>query len=178
MDSENLDCRAAIVRDARFQRSRRGQGWTVSKPRTRGFRSRGIANSRPRRGAAVVELAVLLPVLVLLFMIAIDFARVFYFSLSLTNCARAGALYASDPTTADESPFASTQAAALADATNFSPQPTITSTSGTDALGRKYVSVTANYTFQTVTGFPGIPTNLPLQRTVTMFQSAGVPDTN
>jgi Flp pilus assembly protein TadG len=126
----------------------------------------------------VVELAVLLPLLILLFLITIDFARVFYASLTLTNCARAGALYASDPTTADESPFASVQAAALADATNLTPQPTITSTSGTDSQGRKYVSVTATYTFQTVTGFPGIPTSVPLTRTVTMFQLAGTPNTN
>src|SRR5688572_31514655 len=110
-----------------------------------------------RCGTAVVELALLLPLLVFLFLVATDFARVFYFSLSLTNCARAGALYASDPSTADESPFANVQAAALADATNLSPTPTITSTTGIDGLGRKFVSVTANYTFQTVTGFPGIP---------------------
>ncbi len=146
--------------------------------RTRVFHSRGIARRRPARGVAVVELAVLLPLLILLFMISIDFARVFYFSLSLTNCARAGALYASDPATADESPFASVQAAALADVTDLSPQPTITSTSGTDTLGRRFVSVTANYTFQTVTGFPGIPTQVPLQRTVTMFESAATPNTN
>ena len=144
--------------------------------RTRGFHSRRIARSGRHRGAAVVELAVLLPLLVLLFLIAIDFARVFYFSLTLTNCARAGALYASDPTTADESPFASVEAAALSDATNLSPQPTISSTSGVDAQGRKYVTVTANYTFQTITGFPGIPAQVPLQRTITMFESAGTPD--
>ena len=178
MDSENLNRRAAIARDDRFQRSRRGQGWAVSTLRIRGFRSRGIAGNRPLRGVAVVELAVLLPLLIFLFMIAIDFARVFYFSLSLTNCARAGALYACDPTTADEAPFASVEAAALADATNLSPSPTITSTSGTDGLGRKFVSVTANYTFQTITGFPGIPTQVALQRTVTMFELAAVPNTN
>ena len=143
-----------------------------------GFRSRGIATSRKRHGVAVVELAVLLPLLVFLFLLAIDFARVFYFSVTLTNCARAGAFYASDPTTADESPFASAEAAALADATNLTPQPTISSTSGTDSLGRRYVSVTANYSFQTITGFPGIPNVVPLQRTVTMFVSAASPNTN
>src|SRR6185503_2994612 len=100
------------------------------------------------------------------------------FSLTLTNCARAGALYASDPTTADESPYADVQAAALSDATNLSPQPTISSTSGVDAQGSKYVTVTANYTFQTITGFPGIPAQVPLQRTITMFESAGTPDAN
>jgi Flp pilus assembly protein TadG len=142
----------------------------------RGCVVRRIARSRLPRGVAVVELAVLLPLLVFIFLVTIDFARVFYFSLSLTNCARAGALYASDPSTADESPFASAQAAALADATNFNPQPTISTSSGADSQGRTYVSVTASYTFQTMTGFPGIPSQIPLQRTVTMYRSAAIPD--
>src|SRR5262245_20323559 len=116
---------------------------------------RNGANRKWRRGAAIVELAVLLPLLIFLFVIAVDCARVYYFSVTLTNCARAGALYASDPTTNDESPYASTEAAALADASNLSPAPTITSLTGVDASGRPYVEVTAAYTFRTITGFPG-----------------------
>jgi Flp pilus assembly protein TadG len=129
-------------------------------------RSKGTSR---RRGAAVVELAVLLPLLVFLFLVAADFARVFYFSLTLTNCARAGALYASDPAIQAESPFASTEEAALADATNLTPQPTITQASGVDANGRSYVEVTAAHTFGTITGFPGIPNSINLQRTVRLY---------
>jgi len=136
------------------------------------------ARARRRSGVAVVELAVLLPLLVLLFLLTIDFARIFYFSVSLTNCARAGALYACDPVTADESPFPSAEAAALADATNLSPQPTITSSNGTDSFGRPYVAVTAAFTFNTVTGFPGIPNQVPLSRTVKMYVAANTPNTN
>ena len=131
-----------------------------------------------RRGAAVVELAVILPLLVLLFVIAVDFARVFYYSVTLTNCARAGAMYASDPTTNAESPFASTQAAALADATNLSPAPTISTVNGVDAAGRPYVEVTAAYTFTTITGFPGVPNQVNLTRKVRMNVSANSPSTN
>jgi Flp pilus assembly protein TadG len=129
-----------------------------------------------RRGAAVVELAVLLPLLVFLFVIAVDFARIFYYSVTLTNCARAGALYASDPTTNAESAFTSTQAAALADATNLSPAPTVTSANGVDAAGRPYVEVTAAYTFRTITGFPGVPNQVNLTRTVRMNVSASTPN--
>jgi Flp pilus assembly protein TadG len=130
----------------------------------------------PRRtGAAVVELAVLLPLLVFLFLIATDFARVFYSSLTLTNCARAGAIYASDPAGMAESPFASTQAAALADATNLSPQPTISQSNGVDAVGRAYVEVTAKHSFATITGFPGIPRTMNLQRTVRVNVAATSP---
>ena len=125
---------------------------------------------------AVVELAVLLPLLVFLFVITVDFARVYYFSLTLQNCARAGALYASDPHVADESPFASTQEAALADATNLSPPPTITEKSGTDASGRTYVEVTAAYTFGTLVDFPIIPNEIDVAKTVRMYISAIKPD--
>jgi Flp pilus assembly protein TadG len=123
----------------------------------------------------VVELAVMLPLLVFLFVVAVDFARIYYFSLTLTNCARAGALYASDPATADESPFDSYQDAALADATNLDPQPELSQTTGTDASGRTYVEVTAKYTFSTVTVFPGVPSEMSLSRSVRMYQSAITP---
>ena len=128
-----------------------------------------------RRGAAVVELAVLLPLLAFIFIISVDFARVYYYSITVTNCARAGAMYASDPTTASESPYPSVQAAALADATNLTPTPAVTSTSGTDTSGRGYVEVTVKYTFHTITGFPGVPNDVELARTVRMNISASIP---
>jgi Flp pilus assembly protein TadG len=131
-----------------------------------------------RRGAAVVELAVLLPLLALMFVIAVDFARVFYFSLTLQNCARSGALYASDPYVADESPFANTQAAALSDASNISPPPTITQSQGVDGTGRAYVEVAASHTFNTITGFPGVPNQVNLRRSVRMYIAAITPNTN
>src|SRR5262245_47339287 len=131
---------------------------------SRSERQRGRRSRIERHGAAVVELAVLLPLLVFLFAISVDFARGFYFSVTLTNCARAGAMYASDPTTSAESPFASTEAAALADATNLTPAPTITTANGVDSSGRAYVEVTAAYTFRTFTGIPGIPNQVNLTR--------------
>lgn len=45
------------------------------------------------RGAALVEVAVVLPVLVLIMIGVIDFGRVFYTAMALTNAAHAGALY-------------------------------------------------------------------------------------
>ena len=142
-------------------------------PRTppRVLRAGVIRTHRPRRcgqrwGTAAVELAVLLPFLMLLFVLAVDFARVFYCSLTVTNCARAGALYASDPVAAAESPFTSLQSAALSDATNLSPQPTVTSQQGTDSLGQPYVEVTVSYPFSTITGYLGSAGNLQVTRTV------------
>ena len=45
------------------------------------------------RGTALVELAVVMPLVVLLLVGAIDFARVFYTALAVTQAARAGAEY-------------------------------------------------------------------------------------
>ena len=126
----------------------------------------------------MVELAILLPLLAFLFVIAVDFGRVYYYSLTLQNCARAGALYASDPHVAHESPFASVADAALSDATNISPPPTITSTSGTDAAGRAYVEVTATYPYFTITRFPGVPSETTITKSVRMYSAAITPDVN
>ena len=51
----------------------------------------------PRRGGAAAELALLLPVLSFILIVAIDFCRLFYAYNVITNCARNGALWASDP---------------------------------------------------------------------------------
>jgi Flp pilus assembly protein TadG len=121
-----------------------------------------------RQGAAVVELAILLPFIMFMFVIAVDFARIFYFSQIIENCARQGALYASDPKAPASNLYTSVQKAALADALNLNPQPTVTSTTGKDQTGNSYVSVTVTWQFQTITGFPGVPKNVTLSRTVQM----------
>jgi Flp pilus assembly protein TadG len=124
-----------------------------------------------RRGAATVELAVLTPFIAFLFVLAVDYARIFYFSQVIENCARQGALYASDPKAPASNLYTTLQNAALADASDLTPQPTVTSTTGTDSAGNPYVSVTVTWGFQTVTGFPGLPSNVNLSRTVQMRQS-------
>ncbi|MCI0358785.1 MAG: pilus assembly protein [Planctomycetaceae bacterium] len=123
-------------------------------------------------------MAVLAPLLVFLFIIAVDFARVYYYSQTLTNCARSGAFYASDPWTASESPFTSTQDAALSEARNIDPPPTITERTGANGSGHAWIEVSAEYKFATITGFPGIPNEVNLKRTVRMYVSAIVPNTN
>ena len=49
-------------------------------------------------GGALVELAVALPVLILILVAAIDFSRVFYTAMALTNAARAGAQFGAHST--------------------------------------------------------------------------------
>lgn len=147
-----------------------------------GFKTSGKrqGNARgSRRGVAAVELAFLLPLLVFLFLIAVDFGRIFYFSVTIGNCARNGALWQSDPYAQLESPYKTLTEAALADAFNLNDPdnvPAVTSTTGTDGSSNAYVEVTVTYRFQTLTRFPGIPSDTNLSRTVRMPVAPNNPD--
>ncbi len=132
--------------------------------------------SRLRRGSSAVELALLLPILGLLLLFTVDFARLYYHYSIVTNCARNGALYGSDPTTATESPYTDLTAAALADASNLDPQPTVTSTTGTDSSGNAYIQVTVVYPFTTISNYPGLPNPINLTRTVQMRIAPATPN--
>ena len=147
-----------------------------------------MVRKRPvRKGAQVVEFSILLPFLAFMFVIAVDWARVFYYSIAVTNCARNGALYLSQQQSAKttSSPYTDSgyvnlyvnsanpvTAAALADAPNLTPTPTVTSTSGTDGNG-PYVEVTVSYPFQTVTNFAvrnfSVPSSTNVTSTVRMY---------
>ena len=129
-----------------------------------------------RRGVAATEMAVLLPVLVVLFVIAIDWSRIFYYSLTINNCARNGALWASDPYGITKSSYPDMTTAALADAGNIQPTPTVTSNTGVDADGRNYVECTVTYNFQTVTNLPLVPSTTTLTRTIRAYSSPQVPN--
>src|SRR5262249_40545307 len=129
-----------------------------------------------RRGAAAVELAVLLPVLAFLFVAAVDYPRVSYYSVTVENCARNGALYASDPVMAAQPPYASITAAAQAEAPNLSPAPSVSSASGTDGDSNPYVEVTVTWSFQTLTNYPGVPSTVTVSRTVRVRKAPTVPN--
>jgi hypothetical protein len=101
-----------------------------------------------------------------LFLVTVDWARVFYYSVIINNCARQGAVYASDPVAQTQSPYTSVTAAALADAPDLQPQPTVTTAAGVDEAGNPYVDVTVNWTFPTVTSYPLIGSSVELSRTV------------
>ena len=147
-----------------------------------------MVRRRPvRTGAQVVEFAVLLPFLAFMFVIAVDWARIFYYSIAVTNCARNGALYLSQQQSArtTTAPYTDSAyvnlyvnsaspvtAAALADAPDLTPTPTVTSTSGRDSYG-PYVEVTVSCPFQTVTNFSVgsfvVPSSSNVTSTVRMY---------
>ena len=123
----------------------------------------------PRRAAAAVELAILLPFLMFILFITIDWARIFYYSVTITNCARQGALYASNPT---NSPYTSVGQAALADASNLSPQPSVLAPQYSGTSPNQTVAVTVTWPFSTITNYitnaSGDNTTVTISRTVTM----------
>src|SRR6516225_6058070 len=122
-------------------------------------------NSTVKRSAvAAVELAVFLPFLVFLFLIAVDFSRIFYCSLTITNCARNGAVFASQVNNSQSwqngAALTTIQQAAIADGGNLNPPLSASNVSvsqGLDADGNSCVTVSVSYTFQTIADFPGIP---------------------
>ena len=128
----------------------------------------GLRPARLRKGAATVELAMLCPFLIFLFVAGLDYSRVFYASVVTANCARNGALYASDRNVADRSPYETLEAAVLADATDLSGTLQISRLEGVDARGYGWVEVTVVYPFETVVNYPGIPSRVDISRTVRM----------
>lgn len=118
-----------------------------------------------RKGAAAAEFALLLPILCFFFVIAIDYGRVFYYTVVVTNCARSGAFYASqNPTTANDTTGIST--AAKRDAPNLDSTNINVSSSTNSTTNPTYVDVTVTYPFTTITNFPGVTHTTTISRTV------------
>lgn len=150
---------------------------------------------RHDEGGALVELAVALPILVVILAGTVDFARVFYLSMSLTNAARAGAQYggysvehsietgsvgmkAAAATTNVPGGLATSDVAAGCTAVCANPggttftAPTPNTCSGTCTSSDHLVmtvTVTATKTFSTLMGvLPGIPSPMTITRAATM----------
>jgi Flp pilus assembly protein TadG len=127
----------------------------------------GIATVSPRWGVAATELAVVLPLFVLLFVIAVDFGRVFYVQFIVINAARCGALYGStNPTCAQDTAGIEQKARAEAkdlDATLLQ----VSSAKGTDSAGNPCIDVTVTYTFKMITNYL-VSTDVNVSRLIRM----------
>jgi Flp pilus assembly protein TadG len=130
-----------------------------------------------RRAAAVAEFALVLPFLVFAFVAATDFARIFYYSIAVNNCARNGALYGSADTT-HALDTAGIQSAAQVDAINLALSQFGVSSSADSATSPTSVTVTVTYVFSTITSYPGIPSQMTLSRTVQMSVVPATPKFN
>ena len=123
-------------------------------------------------GHAILELAILAPMLMLLLFGMGDFARVFYAGIEVTNAAYAGAMYGVQ-TVGTAKKLDAIRTAAKNDASDLKaasltvtpaqvckcPDNSAGSCTGTCSGGGKlrlYVQVTATYPFQTLVKYPGV----------------------
>jgi Flp pilus assembly protein TadG len=124
-----------------------------------------------RRGTATVELAIIAPVAAFLFVVAVDFSRIFYYSTTLDNCARNGALYGSKASNS-QMPYSSIEQATIADGGSLSPAMTTDNVHVSytyDAqLNPTTITVQVTYPFTTMFTYPGVPSMVNLIRQVEM----------
>jgi Flp pilus assembly protein TadG len=135
-----------------------------------------------RRGSSFVELAILVPVILLMCCGTMDFARIVYAGIEVSGAAKAGVQFGAltpgnSGNTTGMVQAATNDAADLsgltATARNFcscdgGANEVDCSSSGCGTTPSGYVSVTANYTFNTLFPWPGIPNSINLARTAKM----------
>jgi Flp pilus assembly protein TadG len=161
----------------------KGSGDTPEKRKTPCFRSSRCAR---QKGSAIIETALLLPVLILMAVGTMDLARVFFAGIVVESAARAGVQMASF-SVGKAGAFSETNAAAQADASgqgitgittssrtfcgcnnSTSEVSCSTGTCTVNGVSRSpsgYVETTASYTFAATIPYPGIPRNIVLSST-------------
>lgn len=128
-----------------------------------------------RSGAAAVEFAVVLPVLVLLLVGGADLGRCFYSTIAVANAARAGAQYASmTPYDVNNTSGWFTRInEAVTDEFSSSSQfnttlLTVTTTLQTESDGSNRVSVQVSYPFRTLIKWGVLPSRFTITQSVAM----------
>src|SRR5260370_10090883 len=114
------------------------------------IRRNPVGNNETRRGVAAAELAIVLPFLILMFGVAIDFCRVFYASQTVQNCAYAGALYSSStvsPRPGVSTPSQAAQDAALAEGVSLNPALSVANISTTITNCMATTTLPYNFSF-------------------------------
>ncbi len=137
---------------------------------------------RSQRGSSLVELAIVIPFLVLLALGAIDFGRAFYLSIEVANAARAGAQYGVknpsdvpgmklaaqndahdvlnlDPPVATWGCECSDGSASVA---NCASPPTCPGGSSSPIYLVDYVQVNTSAAYRPIIAWPGIPVSVPM----------------
>ncbi len=154
-----------------------------SKPRDQETRRQGdrkgfpqvVSLSERRSGLAAVEFVVVLPLLLTIVLGCVDFGRFAYSYIAVTNAARAGAAYAimNSYLVADQAAWTARVQQAGRDEMNqqtgyVAANLLVQASSFTDTNGLQRVQITANYPFQMIVPWPGIPNSVTLQAMVQM----------
>ncbi|MGE5750399.1 MAG: TadE family protein [Gemmatimonas sp.] len=144
-------------------------------------RRRLVRLRRSEHGGAMLELAVVLPVLILIAIGVMDYGRVYFTSIAVANAARAAAEYGT-AMTGNQNKTANIQSMALldgAEAGSMTITPvttckcgaTVVACSGTTCAGygvpRVYVAVTATKDVALILKYPGLPATVTISRTAT-----------
>ncbi|MGC9224473.1 MAG: TadE/TadG family type IV pilus assembly protein [Terracidiphilus sp.] len=139
------------------------------------------------RGSSLVELAMVLPVFMLLLLGAVDFGRAYYLSMEIAGAAHAAAVYGSQnptdtagmqsaalkgaPNAANLSVSSATYGCECSDGSNYSASCSAApACTGTTQVYRVNVTVTAPY--KVMFPWPGIPSEISLSSSASM-RSAG-----
>jgi Flp pilus assembly protein TadG len=133
-----------------------------------------VREAATQRGQSLTELALTIPILMLLVVGAVDLGRVLYVQVSTAAAAQAGALYASkSKTTANDITEIRNRVKAEMPVvlTKFDANPTINkvlSGDNGDGFGRPYVQVTVSVAVAPIFRWTGMPTSYTVTRTATM----------
>lgn len=136
---------------------------------------------KDRTGTAFIEIAILIPVILLLSCGVMDFSRVVYAGIEIAGAARAGVQYGA-LTPGHSGDTTGMVQAALNDATDLGSTVTASASNFCMCSGSTvdcssscsgdtpdgYVTVTANYTFNTLIPYPALPQSIVLSRTAKM----------
>lgn len=126
------------------------------------------AGRKALSGQGLVELALIMPILVLFLLIAADFGRAYSANIAISSAAREGASFGSR-SNANASDATAVRAAALAQNPTFwGVAPVVTSSVDEDEFGFDYVEVTVEYEFDVLFSFPPIPDSVDMSQTVRM----------
>lgn len=129
-------------------------------------------------GASFVELALILPVFLLIFVPAVDIGRAIYVSIEVASAAQAGAAYGiQNPTDVTGMQTASTSGSNLSNATasasygcecsdGSSASASCTTTPTCTYNQVNYVDVVATAPYSTTFGYPGLPASMSISREV------------
>lgn len=136
------------------------------------------------QGVALIEFTIILSLLMLMLLAAGDFGRIFYAQIALENAARSGASFGTRVGGAyrnDSGILAAASAddGGLLDVSITIPARTCTcadgspvacsgNCGGTDPTPKILLTVQADYVFEAITNFPGLPPSVPLRAKAVM----------
>jgi len=149
-------------------------------------KARALSKSAGRaRGQSTVELAVTIPLLIGLLMVAFDYSRALFMSLEVAGAAETGAQYGaqSHVTAADIAGIEQAACASMADVACTAGSGAVASTfcqcagsssqiscasPGSCGVVQSFVKVTTSATFHPAVAYPGLPASIPISSTTIM----------